>query len=461
VFAIGVYLLTAAWASAAAGDLDTSFATNGRFVQNIHTNVVPSTDKATDVVVQPDGRIVIVGSTFVSNPPSITDRGWSVLRLSSTGAPDGFGGPIFSEGSEPSNGANALGLQPDGRLLLTGGSGGMGGNEIVARLTTSGAYDTGFGTLSDGHPFIDFAGFDGAGVGTDSAYDLVRQPDGGIVTAGFSDNQFAIARVSSAGLIDNSFDADGRQRVDFSGVFDGALAVALSGTKIVSAGITQDGSGNTKFAILSLNSNGTPDASFGVGTGRSESGVSELPRGANALAVQPDGKILVAGPGGGNFGVGRVKTDGFYDPTFGPSANGQVAIDFGGDDVANAMALQPDGKILVAGTDGDGFAVARLTPDGALDPSFGAGGKATVNFTGVDVAAGIALQPDGRIVLVGSTGPAGGTTDYAITRLLGDPAAPAAATPAATPPAKKCKKKKKKHRAASSKKKSCKKKKKR
>ncbi len=405
---------------------------------------------------QPDGRIVVLGSTFVFNPPNITDAGWSVLRLSPTGAPDGFGGSTFSEGSDPGNGANALGLQPDGKLLMAGTNGGMGGNVTIGRLGLTGAYDTGFG--GTGHPSVDFAGMDGATTGSDGASDLVRQADGSIVTVGFSDNEFAIDRVTSAGTIDNTFDSNGRKRADFTGDTDGARAVALSGSKIIVAGITSTG-GNPRLALLSLNSTGGVDTSFGVGTGHSEGGTTELPRGANAVAVQPDGKILVAGPGGGNFGVARVKTDGFYDPTFGPGANGQVSVDFGGTDVANAMALQPDGKILVAGTDGDGFAVARLLPNGTLDPSFGTGGRATVNFTGVDVARGMALQPDGKIVLVGETGPAGGTTDYAVTRLLGDPAPAAtpAATPAAIAPKKKCKKKKK-HRAASAKKrKSCKK----
>ncbi len=405
---------------------------------------------------QSDGRIVVLGSTFVFNSPNLTDAGWSVLRLSPTGAPDGFGGSTFSEGTDPANGANALGLQPDGKLLMAGTNGGMGGNVTIGRLGLTGAYDTGFG--GTGHPSIDFFPAE-ATTGNDGASDLVRQADGSIVTAGYSDNQFGLARVTSAGVLDNGFDGNGLKRVDFSGTVDGATSVAMSGSKIVAAGYA-----DSRFAILSLNSNGSLDSSFGGGTGRSQSGLNELPRGANAVAVQPDGKVLVAGPGGGNFGVGRVKTDGFYDPSFGPSANGQVAIDFGGNDVATAMALQPDGKILVAGTDGDGFAVARLMPNGALDPSFGTGGKATVNFTGVDIAHGMALQPDGKIVLVGETGPAGGTTDYAVTRLLGDPpaAAPPAATPAPAPapaPSKKCKKKKK-HRAASAKKhKSCKKKK--
>lgn len=398
---------------------------------------------------RPDGQILIGGSTFVLDGPTAKDFDWVVLGLLPSGAP-GPGGAVFSFADDPEHGASGLALQPDGKLLLAGTTGSMGANVIVDRLTTTGGYDSSFG--GTGHPSFDFAGVDGNGVGTDFANDMVRQPDGSIVTAGFSDNQFALARVTSAGLFDNSFDFNGRKRVDFTGGIDDATSVALSGSKIIAAGST-----DTRFAVLTLNSNGTPDAGFGGGTGRSESGLNELPQGANAMAVQPDGKILVAGPGGGNFGVGRVGTGGSYDPGFGPNGNGQVAIDFGGNDVATAMALQPDGKIVVAGTDGDGFAVARLMPNGALDPSFGTGGKSTVNFTGVDIAQGIALQPDGKIILVGETGPAGGTTDFAVTRLLGDPAPVAA--PAPVTPKKKCKKKKKKHRAASAKKgKSCKKK---
>ncbi len=449
--AVAVYLLTAAWASAAAGDLDTSFGTNGRLTENFQVDTgVFSTDSAQDVAVRPDGQILVGGSTYVFDSPTIKDIDWVVLGLPPTGVP-GPGGAVFSFADDPENGVNGLALQPDGKLLLGGTDGSMGSDVVVDRLTTTGSYDPGFG--GTGHPRIDFANLDGATTGTDGAGDLVRQPDGSVITAGYSDNQFAIDRLTSGGVIDNGFDGNGRKRVDFSGVVDGATSVALSGSKIIAAGYT-----DSRLAIVSLDSNGTPTAGFG-NNGRSENGAGELPASANAVAVQPDGKILVAGPGGGNFGVGRVGTDGSYDPSFGPNGNGQVAIDFGGNDVANAMALQPDGKILVAGTDGDGFAVARLMPNGSLDQSFGTGGRSTVNFTGVDVAHGMALQPDGKIVLVGETGPAGGTTDFAVTRLLGDPApapAPAAApTPAA--PKKKCKKKK--HRAASAKKhKSCKKK---
>jgi uncharacterized delta-60 repeat protein len=442
-------LLGAGSAFGAAGDLDTSFATGGKFVQNFQTIGLPSTDALSSAAIQPDGRILLGGSTFEFNPPVASDFGFVVLRLSATGAPAGFGGATFSFGSPPSSGAAALALQPDGAVLLGGVSGGMGSDMYVDRLTTAGAFDSGWG--GNGHPAVDFAGFDGAGVGTDGALGLVRQPDGAAVAAGYSDNEFAIARLGSGGLLDSGFDGDGRQRIDFSGTLDAATSVALSGSKIVAAGST-DG----RLAIASLNSNGSPDTTFRPGTatpGQTEAMATELPRGANALAIQPDGKILVAGPGGGDFGVARVTTSGFYDTSFG--TNGQVAVDFGGaGDVANAIALQPDGKILVAGTDGDGFAVARLTSSGALDPTFGFGGKATVNFGGVDEARAIALQPDGKVVLAGRRTDANGG-DFAAARLLGDPPSPVAA-PATKK--KKCKKKKKK-RAASAKKKHCKKKK--
>jgi uncharacterized delta-60 repeat protein len=420
-------LLSAGSAFAAAGDLDTSFANGGKFVQNFRVKGATSDDALNDVVVRPDGSILAGGSTFVVNPPVSSDFEFVVLQLSASGAPGAPGGTTFSFGSPPTSGASALALQPDGALLLAGTNAGMGSDMYVDRLTATGAFDTSWGGLAgSGHPKIDFAGKDGAGVATDAANDLVRQPDGAVVAAGFSDNQFALARLGSSGILDNSFDFNGLKRIDFSGVIDSASSVALSGPKIIAAGETDN-----RLAIASLNADGTPDATFRPLTpGRTEGTTTTLPLGANDLAIQPDGKILVAGPAGGDFGVARVMTTGIYDPTFG--SNGQVSFDFGGADVANAIALQPDGKVLVAGTDGDGFAVARLTPSGALDPSFGVGGKATVNFTGVDEARGMALQPDGAIVLVGSTTFGTAPPDFAIARLLGDPR-PAVAPPAVGP----------------------------
>jgi uncharacterized delta-60 repeat protein len=423
---LAALLVLPASALAAAGEVDTSFGTGGKLVQNIDVNVVASTDLARDVAIQPDGRIVVAGSTYVNNEGTITNDGFAVLRLTSNGVPDNSNGfPVFSEGGYPGNGASAVALQPDGRILLAGSTGSMGSDFTAARISGStGNYDPLFGP-PNGWSALDFAGADGAGVGTDGALDMALQPDGRVVMAGYSDNELAVGRLTSTGVPDNSFDANCRKRVDFGSGHGGATSVALSGSKIVAAGY--DGTEpNFRFAILSLNSDGSPDASFGVGTGRSTNGLNEIPHGANAMAIQPDGKILVAGPANGNFGVGRVKTDGFYDQAFG--TGGQVSVDLGGNDVPRAIALQPDGKILVAGTDGDGFAIARLMPDGTVDSSFGADGRATVNFGGVDEAWGMAVQPDGKIVLVGTNG-----GDFAVTRLLGDPPPPPQPPPPAAP----------------------------
>ena len=142
-FAIAVYLLAAAWASAAPGDLDTSFGTNGRFTQNFQIDTgVYSTDVAKDVVIRPGGQILIGGSTFVFDAPTIKDFEWTVLGLPPSGTP-GPGGAVFSFADDPEHGASGLALQPDGKLLLAGTTGSMGSNVVIDRLTTTGGYDPG------------------------------------------------------------------------------------------------------------------------------------------------------------------------------------------------------------------------------------------------------------------------------------------------------------------------------
>ena len=128
-----------------------------------------------------------------------------------------------------------------------------------------------------------------------------------------------------------------------------------------------------------------------------------------AVAVQPDGKTILAGDlSSDNFVVARLNPDGQLDATFG-SGIGRVTIDFGGVDLARAVAVQQDGKIVVAGRSNTGggsgasnFAVARLMPNGALDTSFGSSGKQSIDFGYDDYATGLAIQRDGKIVVVGT-----------------------------------------------------------
>ncbi len=152
-------------------------------------------------------------------------------------------------------------------------------------------------------------------------------------------------------------------------------------------------------AALALAGPGDLDRGFGPGGTRTIESMGY----AGAMAVQPDGKIVVAGFGTtGDVAVGRINPDGSDDPAFG----GTRLIDFGSFDLGEAVALQPDGKIVVAGRSGANAVIARLNPDGSPDMGFGTIGKRVIDYGGptFDRAEGVAIQPDGKIVLAGVGG---------------------------------------------------------
>src|SRR5215204_4832105 len=128
---------------------------------------------------------------------------------------------------------------------------------------------------------------------------------------------------------------------------------------------------------------------------------------AGGMALAPHGKIVAVGQtgtGGYNWALARYNPNGTLDPTF--SGDGRQTTDFGGWDHANAVAIQDDGKIVVVGDGsqlfvGEGFALARYNPDGSLDTTFSEDGMQMSTLAG-DAAYGVAIQPDGRIVVVGS-----------------------------------------------------------
>ena len=230
----------------------------------------------------------------------------------------------------------------------------------------------------------------------------------------------------AAGSLDRSFAGKGFAVTDLGNRDEHLRAVAVQPDgKIVAAGYTQTGH-QFQIALIRLNSNGTPDASFGDrGTAITE--FNEHHAHAHGIALQTDGKILVVGHthtlANDDFIMARYTKNGRLDAAFG--ADGKVELDFdGGFDFAFGTAVQPDGKILVAGTasiDGNyDFALARFSTDGVLDSSFGTGGKATSDFgtedvTVNDTAQALALQPDGKIVLAGYSG-----SDFALARYSAD-----------------------------------------
>jgi uncharacterized delta-60 repeat protein len=192
------------------------------------------------------------------------------------------------------------------------------------------------------------------------------------------------------------------------------------------------------FGVNAVAADGALDASFGIG-GVARAGISDGDGGPSGCKpiVQPDGKIvicgthLVNGATGSDFLVARFTADGVLDNAFGSA--GLVTIDFdggSGGDQANGIALQSDGKIIVAGTthgaaaQSADFAVARLTADGTLDETFGGAGKATIEFNldngvGDDDVDAVAIEADGTIVLAGSAQTTDGAV-VAVARMLGN-----------------------------------------
>ena len=212
-----------------------------------------------------------------------------------------------------------------------------------------------------------------------------------------------------------SFIGDGRVITDFNGGDDVATGVAVlaDGRFVVS------GSGGDGIALARYNADGSLDATFGL-DGKVSIGGAAF---AQAMALQPDGKLLIAGYAGADFALLRFNSDGNLDTTFGGGA-GQVVTDFGAGslDLGTFVAVQGDGKIVVAGYANSGsvydFALARYDADGSLDTSFGGDGKVTTDFgtNTIDLAWSVTVQADGKIVAAGQSGNAGGSYDIAVIR---------------------------------------------
>jgi uncharacterized delta-60 repeat protein len=225
------------------------------------------------------------------------------------------------------------------------------------------------------------------------------------------------------GSPDNSFNSNGKALASFyydfgngpeiTGQDYGAAIVVQADGKVIVAGRTYNGL-NEDLGLIRYNSNGTLDNTFDVdgyvNTGFGASDINDHER-ITALALQPDGKILAVGTTASvsstaDYAIVRYKPDGTLDSSFG--TNGHVFVDFGDTDEATCVAIQNDGKILVAGfsvngTDTD-FSLARLNTDGSLDNSFdGDGRMISVISPRIDYLTSMVLQPDGKIVVGGQT----------------------------------------------------------
>jgi uncharacterized delta-60 repeat protein len=410
-------------ARAADGDLDLSFGGSGRLL----TDFSATDEYGQAVVVQPDGKILIAGQSGIY--PLFHS---AFVRFNRNGTADttfGTGGktviPLDPNGDCPS----AVAIQADGKIVVAGSQ--LHDNStlgiIVARLNPNGTLD---GTFGNGGSVI----FDFGDLGAEGT-SVVIQPDGKILVAGITGTtgygeltDIVVIRFNTDGTFDNTYGSGGRVRTHFEGqdnTGSRAWGAALQPDgRLVVAGRYRNEGQNGEFALARYNIDGSLDQSFGIGgMVHTRPGTAEMF--AFDVAVQPDGKIVAAGyqytaHHNHDFAVARYDPNGVLDTTFG--TNGIVIADLFGtsDDIAYAMSIQTNGRIVVAGRTGQypNFrpGILRLNVNGTYDTTFGAGGKVMSDFGGSAQLYGCALQTNGRIIVAGYQ--IGSTADMLVARYM-------------------------------------------
>ena len=380
------------------GSLDTSFGTDGKVTTDFSAS---GFNRAGAFSIHSNGTIAVAGSCWGSSTAI------ALAVYSSNGVPfnsfDDDGSTTMDLGLSFAE-AKALTVQSDGKIIIAGNCGDYPYDYFLVRMHTDGTFDTSFGT--GGMVITDLNS------GADYCNGVVLQSDGKIIAAGRSftgsSYDFSLARYNSDGSLDTSFDSDGIVTTPIGSNWDYGESVAIqSNGKILLAGYSDSGSSNLDFALARYNSDGSLD------TGFDSDGIVTTDFGSDwdqgyEVAIQDDGKILLAGSTGSpwrDFALARYNSDGSLDTGF--DSDGKVTTDFGSsDETAYGITLQSDGKILVTGyssLDGtNDFALARYNPDGSVDTGFANDGKVVTDFEAKgDEARCVVIQTDGKIVVAG------------------------------------------------------------
>ncbi len=381
-----------------AGQPDPLFGNNGVVKADLGLASISVAARGDQVITQADGTIYIVGThgsghyTFVSKrlPDGTPDLTYGT---------NGFTSYIYMRNPHAT-------LQQDGKIVITGTTSSSPDNIVLARYNVNGTIDSSF--ANNGTLYLDY-NFNSH----DQSAAIAVQDDGKILIGISTEDTnyattYAVLRFKDDGSFDSTFSGDGRQKI---GVVVNALAVQADG-KIIAAGANSSYLG--QFSLTRLNTDGSLDSTFGTnGIVTTDFNLSYLGN-INALVIQNDNKIIAAGyvyrcgtqPCHQiQFALARYKANGDLDSTF--HGNGKQQTPFSGSAVANSVALQADGKIVLAGTnttvDSSFFALARYNIDGKLDVTFDGDGKLLSDFTHQqDNANSVAIQKDGKIVVAGS-----------------------------------------------------------
>ena len=367
------------------GDLDPSFGNGGI----VTTAFGGGNDYCYDMVMQSDGKIVVAGQA--------ADADFAVARYNPDGTLDitfNGTGKVTTDFSGNIDAISGVALQADGKIIAVGASTHGSRNDVaLARYNTDGSLDTSFGQAGTGKIVTLVSTIGGGSIATRVAV----QTDGRIVVGGyamFSNFDFILVRYNADGTLDNTFGLGGLVSTDMSGTNEVLCGLVLQGDgKIVASGYDYAG----RFQVGRYNTNGSLDTSFdGTGKGELVSG------GGYGAALQADGRIIVFGNSGDpNFKIVRYSTNGVYD------TSATTAISFGSNG-SNCGVVQGDGRIVAVGSSFNGntsahdFALVRYNADLSLDTGFHSTGSVTTHIgSGDAVGQSVALQTDGRIVVAG------------------------------------------------------------
>jgi uncharacterized delta-60 repeat protein len=385
------------------GSLDPTFNPLQGYVMS--TDAEDFKDRGIEVAVQPDGKIVTLGYANNSHNDDLV-----LSRFTAEGKTDAaFGSGCFVryDGGDNDKGLG-LTLQADGKILATGFTTHLGNRDLLLlRYESNGSLDRSFGNNG-------VVTFDSPGSSTDIGFAVTCEADGGIMVAGEVSNKthqdVLVLHYTPAGILDIRFGKEGVFTYGKTGLDRGFDATIQKDEKIVVTGSTVTNRTDDAL-LLRINPDGTLDQTFGRDGTVTYSSEGDRSDYGNYVALQADGKIVVSGAttidGAYELLVLRYNPDGSPDVTFGDTGVIHYGDIGGNDDYGYAHVIQRDGKIVIVGYSGestsDEVLVVRFNPSGEPDTSFGTGGRVMWNGPGNnrDYGQGIALQPDGKIVVTG------------------------------------------------------------
>ncbi len=403
-----------------------------QFVERISeltdADVAASFDKTGSVQVNGNSSLE-VQTGFVETVPLVSGNLPTLLAVNS--APDfAMGdGMLTTSITGWDDKAYSISLQADGKILVAGtvSIDNWRGMALV-RYNRDGSLDTTFGNAGVNTPSIGTRNWD-------SGQSVAVQADGKILVAGSADtgvigsnSDFALVRYDSNGNLDTTFSEDGKQTTNIGGSSstwdEGYSVLAQSDGKILVAGLTGP---SEEIAVVRYLEDGSLDTTFST-NGIQTTGVTANDVKTCSVMLQTDGKILVAGTstnyarGAFNeFALVRLNSDGSFDTTFSEDGKLTTAIGSTSDNYGQCIALQSDGKIVVAGFMVTGtfsysdFVLLRYNTDGSLDTTFNGNGRVITGISLYDLGYSVTLQKDGKILVAGATR-ANSSYDFALIR---------------------------------------------